>query len=263
MPRDPIPHPVKYDLTGHVARLTLDRPDRLNAITPGLFDGIEAGLSRATDDNARVVIMEGEGRAFCVGADMKNHAELDRSLAEKQAYVWSNQEACKRIQTYERPVIAKVHGYAIGGGADIALSTDLIAASQDAQFRFPETSLGSYITGGSTYTLPQRVGVGTAKDLLMTGRWVDGDEAEEIGLVDRLAASDDLDEAVDEWATAIAANAPIPIALVKEHLNSHHADRSLWLSREVEGLLTCMGTDDWQEGVDAFADDREPEYTGH
>lgn len=254
--------PVTYDRSGHVATIAFDRPERLNAVTPPLFDGILAGLDRAVEEAARVVVLEGNGRAFCVGADMKEHDAADRSLVEKRDYVWSNQSACQRLQTVELPVIAKVHGYAIGGGAEIALAADLIAAADDARFRFPETGLGSYITGGSTYTLPERVGIPTAKDLLMTGRWVDGPEADELGLVDRLVPPDDLDDAVADLAVEIASNAPVSVATVKRHLASHHPDRSLWLSREVEGLLACMATDDWQEGIAAFAEDRDPVFEG-
>lgn len=255
-------YPVEYHFENNAAWITLDRPHRLNAITEELFDGIEAGLSQALDDEARVVVLQGNGRAFCVGADLKNHREKERTLGERRDYLWRIQDACNALQTFELPIVAKVHGYAIGGGTEIALSTDIIVASDDVEIRLPETTLGTYVTGGVTYTLPQRVGIGKAKELILTGNAIDGTDAARIGLVDQLAPPEDLDARVTELVSDLAANAPIPMAMAKEHLNSLHADRSLWLSREVEGVLTCMGTDDWHEGVASFAEDRDPQFRG-
>lgn len=253
---------VEYRVDGHVATVTLSRPDRLNAVTKELYAGVLGALERASADEARVVVLQGAGRAFCVGADMKEHGERERTTAEKREYAWQAQHACRAIQTHERPVIAKVQGYAIGAGAEMALSTDLVVMADDAEMRFPETGIGTYVGGGVTYRLPDRVGTATAKRLLLTAASVDGPDAAEIGLVDETVPADDLDDAVDELAVEIADNAPIPVAFAKRQLDRRPDDPELALTAEVDALLTCMETDDWQEGVDAFAEDREPVFEG-
>lgn len=253
---------VGYRSDGDVAYITLARPDRLNAVTKTLYAGVQGALERASDDETRVVVLEGEGRAFCVGADMKAHDEHERTAAEKREYVWAAQAACRAIQTHDRPVIAKIQGYAIGAGAEMALSADLIVMAAEAEIRFPEAAIGTYVGGGVTYTLPERVGTATAKELLLTAASLEGDEAKEIGLVNEVVPEAELDEAVDELASEIAGNAPIPISFLTDQLERQPTDRELAMTAEVDALLTCMETDDWQEGVDAFAEDREPVFEG-
>lgn len=253
---------VDYHVDGDVATITLTRPDRLNAVTHELYAGVRGALRRANADDARVVVLEGAGRAFCVGADMKAHGERERTPAEKRDYAWQAQRACREIQTHDRPVIAAVQGYAIGAGAEMALSADLIVMAADAEMRFPEAGIGTYVGGGVTYRLPDRVGTATAKRLLLTAATVEGEEAEAIGLVDEAPPADELDDAVEDLATTVAGNAPIPVAFAKEQLDRRPADPELALTAEVDALLTCMETDDWQEGVDAFAEEREPVFEG-
>ena len=253
---------VEYRLAEDVAYVTLTRPDRLNAVTKELYAGVGGAFERASTDNARVIVLEGEGRAFCVGADMKGHDERERTAAEKREYAWAAQRTCEAIQTHERPVIAKVQGYAIGGGAEMALSADLVVMAEDAEMRFPETSIGTYVGGGVTYTLPERVGTAKAKELLLTAASLKGEDALEIGLVNDAVPVDELDDAVDDLALKVASNAPIPVAFAKKQLNQGTDDRELVLTAEVDALLTCMETADWQEGVDAFAEEREPVFEG-
>ena len=253
---------VEYRLADDVAYVTLTRPDRLNAVTKELYAGVCGALERASADDARVIVLEGEGRAFCVGADMKGHGERERTAAEKREYAWAAQRSCEAIQTHERPVIAKVQGYAIGAGAEMALSADLVVMAEEAEMRFPEASIGTYVGGGVTYTLPERVGTAKAKELLLTAASLEGTEAVEIGLVNDAVPADELDDAVDDLAGEVASNAPIPIAFAKEQLNRESDDRELALTTEVDALLTCMETADWQEGVDAFAEEREPVFEG-
>lgn len=253
---------VSYRVVDDVAYVTLTRPDRLNAVTKELYAGVQGALERANEDDARVIVLEGEGRAFCVGADLKDHDERERTAAEKREYAWTAQRTCEAIQTHERPVIAKVQGYAIGAGAEMALSADLIVMAAQAEIRFPETSIGTYVGGGVTDTLPERVGTAKAKELLLTAASLDGTEAAEIGLVNEVVPDDELDDAVNDLATEVANNAPIPITFAKKQLNQQPTDRELVLTAEVDALLTCMETADWQEGIDAFAEEREPVFEG-
>lgn len=253
---------VEYRQEETIAYITLTRPNRLNAVTRELYAGVRGALEMADRNDARVVVLEGEGRAFCVGADMKNHDQQSRTASEKREYAWAAQRACRALQTHDQPVIAKVQGYAIGAGAEIALSADFIVMADDAEMRFPEVGIGTYVGGGVTYRLPERVGTATAKRLVLTAASVDGEEAQRIGLVDEITPPNDLDYAVEDLADDIARNAPIPVAFAKSQLSRRNDDPEMALTAEVDALLTCMETDDWQEGVDAFAEDREPVFEG-
>ncbi|WP_418282052.1 enoyl-CoA hydratase/isomerase family protein [Halorubrum sp. DTA98] len=255
--------PTVYELHGDTARIQLNRPDRLNAVTADLYDGIQRDLTRAADDDARVVVLEGRGRAFCVGADMQNHVERDRSAKERRDYVWNAQETCQDIQTHSAPIVAKVHGYAIGAGAELAMSADFVLMANDAELRFPEVSIGTYVGGGVTYTLAQRVGATRAKELVLSAATLSGENAAEEGIVTRATEESELDDAVAKLADDLAGNAPIPMQFAKEQFGRvGAATRNDMLTAEAEALLACMATDDWEEGVDAFAEDREPTFVG-
>lgn len=255
--------PVRYERGGDVARVSLNRPDSLNAVTPALYEGIRDALERAREEDARVVVLEGEGRAFCVGADMQLHDEVERTQKERREYVWQAQETCEAVQTHPLPVVAKVHGYAIGAGAELALSADFVLAAEDAEIRFPEVSIGTYVGGGVTYTLAARVGRARAKELVLSGASLTGEQAADEGLATSAHPAGTLDDAVDDLASDLAGNAPIPMAFAKEHFGRvAPATRDDALTAEAEALLACMATDDWQEGVDAFAEDRDPSFEG-
>src|SRR5262249_22467086 len=141
---------VRAERTGRVARLVLNRPERLNAVSEELYRQLLAELERAdADADVRVIVIAGEGRAFCVGGDLNAHAE-GRSPAQQAEYVELGWRACERIQRSRRPVIAAVHGYALGAGAEIATSADFLVVAEDAQMGFPEASIGTYVGGGVT-----------------------------------------------------------------------------------------------------------------
>lgn len=255
--------PTLYMRDGDVARIRLNRPDSLNAVTPELYAGIRDGLARAQEEDTRVVVLEGAGRAFCAGADMQQHDETERTAKERRDYVWQAQEACEAVQSHPRPVVAKVHGYAIGAGAELALSADFVLMADDAEIRFPEVSIGTYIGGGVTYTLAQRVGQARAKELVLSAATLTGEEAADEGVVTSCHPATGLDKAVDHLATDLAANAPIPMEFAKAQFGRvGAATREDMLTAEAEALLACMATEDWREGVDAFAEDREPEFEG-
>ncbi|WP_324662904.1 enoyl-CoA hydratase/isomerase family protein [Haloarcula sediminis] len=255
--------PTRYEREGDIARICLHRPDSLNAVTPAMYEGICDSLNRAAEADVRVIILEGEGRAFCVGADMEQHDETERTQKERREYVWQAQEACEAVQTHQLPVIAKVQGYAIGAGAELALSTDFVLMGEDAEMRFPELSIGTYIGGGVTYTLTDRVGRARAKELILSAASLTGVEAADEGIATSAHPANELDAAVDELAAKLADNAPIPMAFAKEQFGRvDRATRDDVLTAEAEALLACMATDDWQEGVDAFAEDREPTFEG-
>lgn len=255
--------PTCYEHDGDVARIRLNRPDSLNAVTPELYEGIRDSLNRAAEEDVRVVVLKGEGRAFCVGADMEQHDETERTQKERREYVWQAQEAAKAVQTHPNPVVAKVQGYAIGAGAELALSADFVLMGENAEIRFPEVSIGTYIGGGVTYTLAARVGQARAKELILSAASLTGREAANEGVVTNTYPPDKLDEAVDELAADLAGNAPIPMEFTKRQFRRvGQATRDDMLTAEAEALLACMATNDWREGVDAFAEDRDPSFEG-
>lgn len=258
MPVGPVSeYPIVYRVSDRIARVILDRPERLNATTPELYTGIRSGLERAARDDASVVILEGNGRAFCAGGDLKDPRTQNQTEAEEREFLWTIQDSAKALQTHAVPTIAKVHGYAVGGGLEIALSTDIIVAETETAFRLPEVTLGTYVTGGLLYTLPRRVGIGTARELVFTGRWMDGEEAEQAGLVDRLVPAASLEAAVVELAETIRDNASLSIQYAKQHFNSMDADRDTWLEREVDATLACRAQSDWDASVTEFTGEPE------
>lgn len=250
-------------MDGNVARVRLNRPDRLNAVTAELYESLQRDLARATEDDARVVTLEGRGRAFCVGADMQNHDERDRSAKERREYVWTAQETCRDIQTHPAPVVAKVHGYAIGAGAELAMSADFVLMADDAELRFPEVGIGTYVGGGVTYTLTQRIGAARAKELVLRAATLTGEEAADEGIVTKAVNAERLDGATSDLVDELAANAPIPMEFAKEQFGRvGPTSRDDMLTAEAEALLACMETDDWKEGVEAFSEEREPTFVG-
>lgn len=229
------------------------RPDRLNAVSEELYADLDRAIDLAEDAEVRAVLLSGAGRAFCAGADLKAHAERERTDAERRAYVWAGQRACRRLQLLDKPVVAAVHGHAIGAGAELALSADVLLMADDANLRLPEVGLGTFVGGGVSRNLPLLVGTMRAKQLMLLGRALTGSEAVDWGLaVEAVAAERLLDRAID-LARELAAAPAMSIRLAKHGLNragSTTLDDALVY--EAEALLACMKTTDWDAGVQRF-----------
>ena len=244
---------VAAELADRVLRVRLDRPDRLNAVSEELYADLEAVLvEAAAADDVGAVLLGGEGRAFCAGADLKAHAHGPRSPAERRAYVWAGQRVCRLLHGMDKPVVAAVHGYAIGAGAEIALSCDVVVCAGDAQLRFPEIGLGTFVGGGVTSRLPQLVGPARAKRLLLLGRPLTGAEAEAWGLVAQSVPAAELDATSSALAAELADLPRTSVRLAKEALG-RPASTDEALAFEAEALLACMGTEEWQAGVRSFS----------
>ncbi|MBI4541158.1 MAG: enoyl-CoA hydratase/isomerase family protein [Gemmatimonadetes bacterium] len=249
---------------GAVVLLTLKRPDRLNAVSLPLYESLIGELCvLARVREVRAIVITGAGRAFCVGADLKAHASDEPDAVVRRRYVGAGQRANRAIQLCPKPVVAAVNGHAIGAGLELALSCDLVVVAREAKLRFPEVALGTFVGGGVTYTLPERVGLLKAKELLLLCEFFLGDEAVALGLANRAEPAARVLEVAIELAEKLAARAPIPMAHAKRLLN-RAADperrRALW--REARALLDCMATRDWEEGIRAFHEKREPRFTG-
>lgn len=255
---------VLYERKEAIASLTLNRPDRLNAVSLELYSAFLEKLTMAERDrDVRAIIVTGAGRAFCAGADLKAHAEGTGDAAARQRYIRTAQRVNHRLQTLPKPVVAAVNGPAVGGGLELALSCDFIVAAEDAKLRLPEVVLGTFVGGGVTYTLSERVGMGKAKELLFLGDFFSGREAEQMGLANRAVPAFMVREAAMELARRLAGGAPMSMALVKRLLR----DAALMPPRaamraEARALARCMATADWREGIAAFAEKRPPKYTG-
>ena len=247
-----------------MAEIRFNRPHRLNAVIEPLFrETLDALNAAEQDPSVRVVILTGEGRAFCVGADLKENAKAERTNWQKRAYLQLAQDVCARIHRLRKPVIAAVNGYALGAGAEMAINADFVLMAQSAQIGFPEASIGTFIGGGLTGVLPRLVGLAKARELVFLGERIDGREAKSIGLASAVFADATFREDLYAFAARLAAQAPLSVALAKEQLN-HGSERTYEtaLITELEGVLACMMTSDWQEGIDAFAAKRKPAFRG-
>jgi enoyl-CoA hydratase len=255
---------IVRERSGSTLLLRLNRPDRLNAVSPKLYAGLVEAIAESDEDaDIRVIVITGAGRAFCVGADLKAHAEAGGEAEARRQYVDLAQDANRALQRSRAPVVAAVNGHAIGAGLELALSADFIVAAREAKLRLPEVGLGTFFGGGVTARLPARVGIGRARSLMLLGRFVTGEEAERMGLVDEaLPAGEVLPRALD-LAAELAEKAPVSMRLARELLA-----RAPWLTddelleAEADALLQCMDTRDWREGVRAFAEKRAPTFEG-
>lgn len=242
----------------------LNRPERLNAVSLPLYQALEVGLADTVDEpDIRAVIITGVGRGFCAGADLKAHGERAQTPAERREYIETGQRVYRAIQTLPQPVIAAVNGHAIGAGIELALSCDFVVMAEEAKLRLPEVTLGTFIGGGTAFTLRRRVGYAKAAELILLGDFFSGREALEMGLANRLTAAANVLPAALELASRLARNAPISMRLSKQVLD--RADQlgpEGTMQAEADALDECMVSEDWREGVRAFAEGRDPVYRG-
>jgi 2-(1,2-epoxy-1,2-dihydrophenyl)acetyl-CoA isomerase len=209
---------VDYELTEAVARIYLNRPHRLNAVVPELTAGLAAALDRAGRDGARVAVLAGRGRAFCSGHDLKEPIPPETVLVTRLR-VEQIQEVTRAIRRFPGPVIAAVHGYALGAGAEFALGCDLVVAAEDAQFGFPEVSVGLSVTGGISRLLPLLVGPVRAKELLLLGDRFGAARALELGLVNRVVPAGQHEQAAGQLAARLRDQPALALALAKQALD--------------------------------------------
>jgi len=241
--------------------VTVDRPDAMNALDRPTLEELRDRLLELRDDaEARVVVLTGSGeKAFVAGADIKYMSGLGSEEATEWGELGHN--AGQLLETMPKPTIAAINGFALGGGCELALACDLRYASSTAKLGQPEINLGIIPGWGGTQRLARACGVGVAKELILTGRLVDADEAQRIGLVDGVA-DPVLDKAL-EVARLLAAKGPLALAAAKRALNhSLQGDHPDNLRREADEFGGLFGTEDAKEGLTAFAEKREPRFTG-
>ncbi len=246
-----------------IALLTLDRPERRNAVDGPTAEKLGEAYHRfVADDDARVLVLTGEGpEAFCAGADLKERRLLPPD--ERAAHTTAIETAAEALAALPMPTVAAVRGFALAGGAELAIACDLRVAAEDATFGFPEVKVGIFPGAGGALRLPRIVGGGAARDLLYTGRRITAEDAFRLGLVDRLTPSESVVEAAAELAASIAANAPLAVRAVKRALEESQGTRPDEARRVVNTLRAALdSTADYEEGLAAFAERRAPRFTG-
>src|SRR6516165_3685653 len=245
-----------------VAEIMLDRPEAMNALSTAMGARLAAVCAElAADHGIRAVVLSAAGRAFCVGADLKERAAMSDADFMAQRPVF--RAAFGGVLALPQPVIAAVHGYALGGGCELALSCDLIVADETAEFGLPETTVGLVPGGGGTQLALRRLGPGRAADLVLTGRRVDASEAERIGLADRVVPPGTACPEAIEIAGRMAANSPTAVKAAKKAIRQG-ADADLAAALEVEDAAwrTAALSADRREGIAAFNEKRKPNWPG-
>jgi len=254
---------LEYGVADGIARLTINRPERRNSVSEGVMRGLREGLAEARrDEDVRVVVITGAGdRAFCAGADLTGIADNSGAIAAHEGR-GSFADLFRDLWDLGKPTIARVRGFALAGGFGLAMSCDFVVAADDAQFGTPEVNVGLWpymITIPLLRSMPPRL----VLELMMTGRRIDAAEAGAVGLVNRVVPVDELDVSVDSLAAELAAKSPLVMRLGKSafyrvlDMDSDHALDYL------QSMLTITTlSDDAAEGVAAFAEKRDPRWTG-
>jgi enoyl-CoA hydratase len=249
---------------GGVARVTMDRPEALNAMDLDMSLAMAAAWEElAVDDDVRVIVLTGSGeRAFCAGADLKTLLPLITSGGFQEGVGAEGNVFVKSVPLY-KPVIAAVNGDAIAGGTEILQATDLRVAVDTARFGLQEVRWGLFPAGGSTVRLPQQIPYCHAMEILLTGRLLTADEALRIGLINRVVARDELDSVVDEWVRALVRNGPFAQQKVKQSvLECFGQPIPAALAIEAGHAQEVFGTADAVEGPRAFVEKRDPVFIG-
>jgi crotonobetainyl-CoA hydratase len=256
--------PIRFTLADHVARVTIDRPEVLNAIDAASERELHALWARIeADPQVRVVVLTGAGeRAFSTGADMKGG-----SGATGLDY-WANERpggfgGIALRETLDVPVIARVNGHALGGGLEMALGCDLIIAAEDATFGLPEPRVGRLPLDGGMTLLQRQVPFRQAMGMLLTGRRISAAEALRIGLVNEVVPRAELDSAVERWVADILSCAPLSVRAIKQaaRRTAHLTAREAQAAR-LPAVITALRSKDSEEGVRAFVEKRKPVWRG-
>jgi len=256
---------IIYEKKDGVAWITLNNPERYNALDYDMRRELKISLKdAATDGNVRVVVLKGMGKAFCAGADIRAFLEwkpLDVINLFKE--VGTSLVLSKIIKEMPKPVIAAVHGYCLGGGFEIAMSCDLIIATEDAVFGLPEINIGIIPGGGGTQRFTRLVGEKKAKELIFTGDRIPAKDMLKMGVVNRVVPLDKLMDAVNELIEKIKSKSPIAIAVAKEAINvAMETYLEQGLRYELQLFAPLFSTEDQKEGVRAFLEKRKPIWKG-
>lgn len=245
-----------------IARLTLNRPDRLNALNREMI--LELGKALDEIESAadlRVLVITGAGRAFCAGGDITELSAVGISVEATQKRLHMSHAIAARIKRIKQPIIMAINGDAIGGGCTLALNGDLRIASEKARFGVTFIRVGLAPDLGGIYNLPRLVGIGKACELAFLGDIIDAREAERIGLVNRVVVAEELSTEVDKWATKLAQSPSLTLSLTKAALyKGLNMDFASEIEDEINIQTLCLNSYDGKEGLKAFMEKRRPVF---
>jgi enoyl-CoA hydratase/carnithine racemase len=253
---------VEYSVKDHIAQVTLNRPDVLNAVSTPLLIRLREVFDEIEDDpSVRCVVFKGAGRAFCVGADQKERLGMQQNDVRRRRRIapatFSAMRACSH------PVIAQVHGYALGSGLEFAIACDMAIAAEGTVMGLIETRLGAIPGGGATQLLPRLIGLPRAKELILTGRKFTAEQALEWGMLNYVVPAEHLEAKIADLAREVAESAPIANTQAKRAINMS-IDLDLKNGFEAEAALyeRTISTRDRAEALDAYKERRTPEFIG-
>ena len=249
---------IGYEVRGTTSWLTLDRAEKLNAMTRGFFAELEERLAAAgRDDAVRAVVVHGSGKCFSVGGDIAGFGELG-DTGDRRAYVREALRAFRSVEELPKPTIAAVHGHALGGGCELTMVCDLVVADETARFGTPEAGVGLF-PGPAAVRGRANVSLHTLKYMIFTGATLDAGQALAAGLVNEVVPAGQHLAKAEEWATTIAAKSPLALATVKALLGSEGWER---YTHVADAVAMLQGSEDFAEGIAAFTDRRPPVFKG-
>ena len=253
---------ITIEKRGNVAILTINRPDKMNALNKMVHaEGVAALDELRRDGEVRVLVITGAGeKSFIAGADI---SEFEGQTPVTQRDLFHEETFFNSIDAFPKPVIAMVNGFCLGGGNELALACDLRVCSENARFAQPEINLGIMCGGGGTQRLPRLIGEGRAMEIMLTGDMIDAETALRFGLVNHVYPAAELEAKTMELAARIAEKAPIALQLSKEAVKfASRSNLDEGLRREIDLFAICFSTEDKKEGVSAFLEKRKPVFNG-
>ncbi len=253
---------IETDDRGAVRHIVLNRPEKRNAFNAELVLGLGETMGAAADDpGVRVVVLRGAGPMFSSGVDLSSAGQLAEHPGSLRTFRRPWIDVCNLMEAMPKPVICQAHGACIGGALETALACDLRVLATDTLVGLPETRLGLIPDVGGCSRLPSVVGVGRAKELIMTGRLIGGEEAERIGLANRAVPAAELDAATEALCDELLTCAPIAVGLAKRVIDSAAKPAlAVTLEQEVTAQQVCASSEDFAEAATAFVEKRQPEF---
>lgn len=251
---------IDIEEKGDITIITLNNPP-VNAVCTELLEELEEKLDSLKESKSRAIIITGEGKSFVAGADISEMKDM--SPVEAEEFSRKGHRVFTKIENFPKPIIAAINGFTLGGGLEIAMSCDILIASEKAKFGQPEVGLGLIPGFGGTQRLTRIVGPKKAKELIFTAEKISADQAYEINLINKVVKPDDLMEECEKTANAISKNAPLAVKHAKKAINEG-SDIKIeeGLKIETEEFRECFKTEDVKEGLNAFMNKKEPEFKG-